>query len=94
MPIPIHELLIYQAEDEIQRQLRKIQNGSGKTAEFAQKVYSARSIEINYNARSSKSKNEPDASFKHEDAEFPGVVIEVAYSQNKAHSHWLAENYI
>jgi hypothetical protein len=94
MPTPIHERFIDQVEDDIRRQLRKIQNGSGKTAEFAQKVYSARSTEIHYDARSSKSKNEPDASFKHEDAEFPGVIVEVAYSQNKAHLRRLAESYI
>ncbi|KAF2022604.1 hypothetical protein EK21DRAFT_105697 [Setomelanomma holmii] len=94
MPTPIHERFIDQVEDDIRRQLRKIQNGSGKTAEFAQKVYSARSTEIHYDARSSKSKNEPDASFKHEDAEFPGVIVEVAYSQNKADLRRLAEDYI
>jgi hypothetical protein len=94
MPTSIHERFIDQVEDDIRRQLRKIQNGSGKTAEFAQKVYSARSTEIHYDARSSKSKNEPDASFKHKDAEFPGVIVEVAYSQNKARLRRLAENYI
>jgi hypothetical protein len=63
MPTLIHERLIDQIKDDIPRQLIKIQTRSEKTAEFAQKVYSAQSTEIYYDVRSSKSKNEPDASF-------------------------------
>ncbi|KAF2844319.1 hypothetical protein T440DRAFT_523590 [Plenodomus tracheiphilus IPT5] len=42
----------------------------------------------------SKSKYEPDASFRHEDAQYPGVIIEVAYSQKKTRLGRLAENYL
>jgi hypothetical protein len=57
-------------------------------------VYSAWLTEICYDASSSKSKNEPDPLFKHEDAEFLGVIVEVVYSQNKAHLRRLAKDYI
>jgi hypothetical protein len=41
-----------------------------------------------------KSKYKPDASFWHKDARYPGVIIEVAYSQMKKRLHWLAEDYL
>lgn len=56
----------------------------------------ARSTELRFSASasSSKSKYEPDASFIHDDAQYPGVIIEVAYSQKKNRLGRLAENYI
>ncbi|KAA8627250.1 Z1 domain containing protein [Pyrenophora tritici-repentis] len=96
MPTETHELFIDAVEDDIRSQLKKIRNGSGKQAEFAQKVRPARSTEIRFDtsALSSKSKYEPDASFKHKDAQYPGVIIEVAYSQKKKRLVRLAENYL
>jgi hypothetical protein len=43
MPAEIHERFIDKVEDDIRSQLRTIQNGSGKKAEFAQNVHAARS---------------------------------------------------
>lgn len=65
-------------------------------AEFAQKVRPARSTQIRFEGStlSSKSKYEPDASFRHEDAQYPGVIVEVAYSQKKPCLGQLAKNYI
>lgn len=40
-----------------------------------------------------KSKHEPDASFWHKEAKYPGVIIEVAYSQKKRLGQ-LAEDYL
>lgn len=96
MPTGIHERFIDAVEDDIRSQLKKIRNGSGKKAEFAQKVHPGRSTEIRFNtdALSSKSKYEPDASFGHEEAQYPGVIIEVAYSQKKTCLDRLADNYI
>ncbi|KAF2621118.1 hypothetical protein BU25DRAFT_443956 [Macroventuria anomochaeta] len=39
-------------------------------------------------------KYEPDASFGHSGAQYPGVIIEVAYSQKKKRLSRLAENYL
>lgn len=96
MPTGIHELFIARVEDAILSQLKAIRNGSGRKAQFAQKVQPARSTEIYIatSALSGKSKYEPDASFWHDDAQYPGVIIEVAYSQKKKRLGRLAENYL
>jgi hypothetical protein len=95
-PTGVHKLFIDKVEDAIRCQLKAIRNGSGGKAQFAQKVQPARSTEIEFStgASSSKSKYEPDASFWHNDAQYPGVIIEVAYSQKKTRLARLAENYI
>ncbi|CAG5152965.1 uncharacterized protein ALTATR162_LOCUS2982 [Alternaria atra] len=98
MPTGIHELFIDGVEDAIRSQLKVIRSGSGKEARFARKVRPARSTEIEFpveNASSSrKSRYEPDASFWHDDAEYPGVIIEVAYSQKRKRLARLAEDYL
>ena len=84
-------------EDAIRCQLKTIRRGSDKAALFAQKVRLARSTEIYFpvdNAPpTTKSKHEPDASFWHDDAQYPGVIIEVAYSQKRKRVGRLAEEY-
>lgn len=96
MPTEVHERFIDAVEDDIRSQLKAIRSGSDRKARFAQKVRPARSSEIRFavNALSSKSKYEPDASFRHDDAQYPGVIIEVAYSQKKSRLGRLADNYI
>lgn len=91
MPTRRHDRFLIVVEDDIRRQLGTIQNGSGKKAEFAQKVRPARSTEIHFDTGS---KSEPDASFWHKDARYPGVIVEVAYSQKQKRLGRLAENYI
>jgi hypothetical protein len=65
---------------------------------FAQKVRPARSTAIYFpvdgSAPSKKSKYEPDASFWHKDARYPGLIIEVAYSQKRKRLGRLAEDYL
>jgi hypothetical protein len=96
MPSAVHELFLEGVEDEIRNQLRVIRSGFDRKAQFAQKVRPTRSTEIRFpaGASPSKSKYEPDASFKHKDAEYPGVIIEVAYSQKKKRLAQLADNYL
>ena len=43
---------------------------------------------------SKKSKYQPDTSFWHDNVKYPGVIIEVAYSQKRKRLHRLAENYL
>lgn len=98
MPTGVHELFIDGVEDAIRSQLKVIRNGSGPEARFARKVRPARSTEIEFPAEEApsgrKSRYEPDASFWHDDAEYPGVVIEVAYSQKRKRLYRLAESYL
>jgi hypothetical protein len=98
MPTAVHELFIARVEDAIFSQLKSIRGGSDKAAGFAQKLYAARSTEVNFpvenEPNATNSKHEPDASFWHEAAEYPGVIIEVAYSQKKKRLDRLADNYL
>ncbi|OAL56152.1 hypothetical protein IQ07DRAFT_583540 [Pyrenochaeta sp. DS3sAY3a] len=98
MPTGVHERFIDRVEDAIRSQLKAIRGGSDKAASFAQKVQPARSTEIFFPAETDsfkgKSKYEPDTSFWHDDAEYPGVIIEVAYSQKRKRLDRLAENYL
>ena len=98
MPTAIHELFIARVEDAIYSQLKLIREGSSSAAIFAQKVHPARSTEIFFPVDdappSIKSKYEPDASFWHDDAQYPGVIIEVAYSQKRKRLCRLAEEYL
>ena len=98
MPTAIHELFIARIEDAIHSQLKLIGEESSRAASFAKKIRPARSTEIRFPIEdcelSRRSKYEPDASFWHEDAEYPGVIFEVAYSQKKKQLVRLAENYL
>ena len=82
MPTGIHELFIDGVEDAIRSQLKAIREGLGPEAHFAQKLRPARSTEVEFPVENDpsgkKSKYEPDASFWHDDAEYPGVIIEIA----------------
>jgi hypothetical protein len=98
MPTAVHELFIARVEDAIFSHLKSIREGSNDAAAFAQKVYPARSTEIYFPVDGAppgtRSKHEPDASFWHTDARYPGVIIEVAYSQKKKRLSRLAEDYL
>lgn len=85
MPSRSHEVFIARVVDEIQKRLRTFlaadhrssllkkidHNGSGR-------------LEIKSEDNGSRTiiKRDPDATFQHDDALWPGVVIEVAYSQS------------
>lgn len=92
MPNKIHERLIDRVEDGIRTQIKTIASGSGKLAEFAKRVNPSRSAEIKF--EDSESKYHPDASFGHDSVKYPGVVIEVAYSQKKSSLNSLADDYL
>jgi hypothetical protein len=98
MPTAVHELFVARVEDAIFSQLKSIRKGSDGAAAFARKVYPTRSTEIYLPVDDAtteiKSKHEPDASFCHTDARYPGVIIEVAYSQKKKSLSRLAEDYL
>ena len=98
MPTAVHELFIARVEDAILSRLKSIREGSDDKATFAQKVNPARSTEIRFPAENDpsdrKSRHEPDTSFWHNDAQYPGVIIEVAYSQKRKRLDRLAEDYL
>lgn len=98
MPTRVHELFIDGVEDAFRSLLKAIRDGSGRTARFAQKVRPARSTEVEFPVQDGDfgriSKYQPDTSFWHDEAEYPGVVIEVAYSQKRRRLNRLAEDYL
>ncbi|KAK4981164.1 hypothetical protein LTR66_001493 [Elasticomyces elasticus] len=98
MPTAVHELFVAGVEDAILSQLKAIRDGSGNGAEFARRVQPARStviyLPVEGSLGNARSKHEPDASFWHSNAQYPGVVIEVAYSQMRKNLSRLAEGYL
>jgi hypothetical protein len=92
MPTGVHEFFIDKVEDDIRNQLKAIRDGPGRRAQFAENLRPARSTEIRF--ATSKSRYHPDMSFGHKDARFPGVIVEVAFSQEYKHLRRLAENYL
>ncbi|KAL5116038.1 hypothetical protein ACEQ8H_006049 [Pleosporales sp. CAS-2024a] len=98
MPTRLHEFFLDGVEYAIRRRLETIRSGTGDAARFAGKVRTARSTEIFFPVENgspdAKSKYEPDTSFWHDDAKYPGIIIEVAYSQRKKKLDRLAENYL
>ena len=98
MPTGVHELFIDGVEDAIRCQLKTIRGGSGNAARFARKVRPTRSTAIYFPVENSssnaKSKHEPDASFWHKDAQYPGVIVEVSFSQKREALERLAETYL
>ncbi|KAF2420943.1 hypothetical protein EJ08DRAFT_738443 [Tothia fuscella] len=90
MPSTIHEYLIESIKLSIHDQLKEIRRGSGMASDFAQKIYPAGSATISLQ----QSKYNPDASFKHRNARYPGVILEVAYSQSLKDLDRLAHTYL
>jgi hypothetical protein len=98
MPTGVHKMFIIGIEEAISTQLDLIRDGSDGAALFAQKVRRALSTEIYFPVDdappSTKSKHDPDASFWHDDAVYPGVIIEVSYSHKRKRLDRLAEDYL
>jgi Uma2 family endonuclease len=98
MPTGVHEVFIAGVKDAIYTQLKLLRDGSDEAALFAQMVRPARSTEIYFLVDdvpySINLEHEPDGSFWHDDAEYPGVIIEVANSQKRKRLDRLAEEYL
>jgi hypothetical protein len=92
MPRRLHEQLAEDIVDEIKQQLRSIASGASPAAKFAKNIRSTGSTTLKFDDQYGK--HDPDASFTHIDAKYPGVVIEVSYSQKKQDLPRLADDYI
>jgi hypothetical protein len=76
--------------DEIKLQLKSIQ---GSSATFAKQIRSPGSATIKFGDKG-YGKHDPDAQFWHPKGYYPGVVIEVSYSQKRKDLFRLADDYI
>lgn len=99
MPTPLHDIFCAKVISEISDQLRKLQKSDQPFAEFAKKVDHNSTTRIvlpndsTYRLRT-RSERSPDASFKHEQAKYPGVVIEVCGTEKVGIAADLADDYI
>lgn len=99
MPSPLHDVFCANLVEEISQQLKQLQLKEEPFADFAKEVahLSTSRIKIPDVIRDGKqtySQREPDASFKHRRARYPGVIIEVCYSQKRQRVSHLADEYI
>ncbi|PBP24950.1 hypothetical protein BUE80_DR004109 [Diplocarpon rosae] len=94
-PTHLHEQVINMIVMDIGAQLKSIRDRPTKdrSAEFASKISSGRSATINF-IDEKYSKHDPDEQFRHQKAQFPGVVIEVSDSQKRKDLGRLADDYI
>ena len=94
MPNPIYSTFYTGIVDEISQQLRQFQETDGPLADFAKQVehFATSRIFIPEDTHDSKqkfSRRVPDALFGHRRALYPGVIMEVCYSQkSKRISTW------
>lgn len=93
MPGLLHESLTSYVTEEILRQLRTIAESGRPSADFAGDIDNNASAEISFEDTEYGS-HQPDASFQHFNAQYPGVVIELSYSQKKKDLERLANEYI
>lgn len=99
MPSPLHDVFCAKIVEEILQQLKQFQRSEGPSAAFANEVEHLATSRIMIpdeikDGKQTFSKREPDASFKHRRARYPGVIIEVCYSQKSQRISHLADEYI
>ncbi|KAG2005125.1 hypothetical protein GB937_009084 [Aspergillus fischeri] len=103
MPSPVHDFFVASVAGEISKQLQTIIDEGGPASEFVALITNGGSSQILLRADNSKDgqsvdtklclQRQLDAQFQHCLAAYPGVVIEVSYSQN-ANLRKLALDYI
>lgn len=91
MPSRIHESLISETVNELIQQLKFIASGKGRSAEFAQGIKSYNSTTLEFEGYG---KHDPDGQFQHSLAQYPGIVIEVSFTQKRKDLGRLADDYI
>jgi len=99
MPTLLHKVFISRVVEEIQRNLSAIQNSNVKSREYIGKIKHNGSDRLllkgnDAEGRQSIIRRAPDATFTHKDACWPGVAIEVSYSQKTRSIQYLADDYI
>jgi hypothetical protein len=93
MPSVLHEAITSSIVKEILHQLNLITGGKDTSANFAREIEHGGSAHIDF-ADSEYGRHEPDALFRHSRAQYPGVIIEVSYSQKRMDLARLADDYI
>ncbi len=100
MPSKVHEAFNARVVQEIQSQLSTIARGTGPAADFARQIDHDGSERLTFSVPKigeegfETTQHEPDAVFEHIDAQFPGVIIEVSFTQKRKDLNRLADSYI
>lgn len=93
MPSLLHEAIKAKIVRDIERQLLSISNGVGPASAFAKCIEHGGSASISFDDPE-YGKHEPDALFRHREAQFPGVILEISYTQKRRDLARVAEDYI
>lgn len=98
MPTVLHGTFIRRIVEEIQRRLSSLASHEPQLRPYIEKIEEiGGQLELpntTNNGHQVLIKHDPDAMFAHEDAGWPGVVIEVSYSQKRKDLPDLADDYI
>ncbi|KAH8655620.1 hypothetical protein BX600DRAFT_70857 [Xylariales sp. PMI_506] len=102
MPAPVHDALATFVANEIHESVRAIRHLSNSAGDFATHIVNVGSSRIwlreeaaeGDEPRPPRLQRQPDAQFQHRKATYPGVVLEVSYSQDGKDLKKLAWDYI
>ncbi|KAG8411232.1 hypothetical protein J3459_016284 [Metarhizium acridum] len=98
IPSPVHDFFANILADDVQDRLNDIAKEGGEAGAFASRIKSGGSSTILLLEGDSEFfkniRREPDAQFRHPRAYYPGVVVEVSYSQEGKSLRKLAQDYI
>lgn len=104
MPTPVHDFFATSVAGEISKLLERLAEQGNSASEFAAKISNGGSSRIflrdgtTEDGQQADSSNflqrQPDAQFQHCDAVYPGVVLEVSYSQRGENLKKAANDYI
>ncbi|KAH8430043.1 uncharacterized protein LDX57_007714 [Aspergillus melleus] len=104
MPTPVHDIFVTSIAGEIDNQLQRVVDVKGPASKFAAQIVSGGSSRILLRTDTTEDDQlvdsdvclwrQPDAQFQHSLAAYPGVVLEVSYSQDGKNLQKLARDYI
>ncbi|KAH8726976.1 hypothetical protein GQ44DRAFT_758501 [Phaeosphaeriaceae sp. PMI808] len=93
METTLHGTYASELVTEIKKRLRNLKKNQEETQPFIDNLVSLTGA-IYFEEEGKKIRHVPDIRFHHEAAKWPGVVIEISYSQKRKSLPWLADNYI
>ncbi len=93
MATTLHDTFAYELVTEIKRRFESLAKSQVETRPFIDKISSVNGA-MHFEEDGRKFKHVPDIRFHHEDAAWPGVVLEISYSQKRKSLVDLADNYL
>lgn len=99
MPSPVHDFFSTLFANYVRDELKSTAEKGGEAGEFASQITSGGSSRILLTEQETERpqgviRRQPDAQFQHPRAAYPGVVVEVSYSQDGKNLKKLAQDYI